>query len=455
MKKIILLLAAITIGYANANAQSCLPQGITFTTQEQIDNFQTNYPGCTEIEGDVKIGICNVTGNITNLNGLSVLTSIGGYLTIYCNKFLTSLTGLENLTSIGDYLGIRSNNALTSLTGLENLTSIGDYLEIRSNNALTSLTGLENLTFIGDYLEISSNNALTSLTGLENITSIGDYFFGFGWGNLKITHNQSLTNMTGLEGLASIGGDFIIYGNDSLISLTGLEGLTEIHGNVEIGHWTGMGIIIGNPMLTSLTGLDNLTNIGGNLSMYWNPALASLTGLDNLTSIGGNLFIAANDALTSLTGLDNIDAGSITDLTIGNNSSLSICEIQSICDYLAAPNGTVTISDNATGCNSQAQVIAACATVGVEETITESGFSIYPNPFTGQLNIEFNLPQTSNVSIQIFNAMGAKVAELHHGQLPAGQQQFTWHAGHLPKGLYFSRVQAWNETHTQKIIKVQ
>ena len=34
----------------------CLPEGITFTTQEQIDNFQTNYPGCTEIEGDVYIG---------------------------------------------------------------------------------------------------------------------------------------------------------------------------------------------------------------------------------------------------------------------------------------------------------------------------------------------------------------------------------------------------------------
>ncbi len=33
----------------------CLPEGITFTTQAQIDNFQLNYPGCTEIEGDMKI----------------------------------------------------------------------------------------------------------------------------------------------------------------------------------------------------------------------------------------------------------------------------------------------------------------------------------------------------------------------------------------------------------------
>ena len=35
--------------------QSCLPGGITFTTQAQIDSFPINYPGCSEIEGFVEI----------------------------------------------------------------------------------------------------------------------------------------------------------------------------------------------------------------------------------------------------------------------------------------------------------------------------------------------------------------------------------------------------------------
>ena len=81
--------------------------------------------------------------------------------------------------------------------------------------------------------------------------------------------------------------------------------------------------------------------------------------------------------------------------------------------------------------------------------------SVSPNPFSQYAVIGFYLPYTAHVSIQIFNAMGAKVAELHHGQLPAGQQQFRWDAGDLPKGLYFCRVQAGQETTTQKIIKVQ
>jgi hypothetical protein len=31
---------------------------------------------------------------------------------------------------------------------------------------------------------------------------------------------------------------------------------------------------------------------------------------------------------------------------------------------------------------------------------------------------------------------------------------FTWNAGNLPKGIYFCRVQAGQETFTKKIIKI-
>lgn len=76
MKKIIYLIAAVAMSHSLAFSQPCLPEGITFTTQEQIDNFQSNYPGCTDIMGTVLIE----GNNITNLDGLSVITSVGGYL---------------------------------------------------------------------------------------------------------------------------------------------------------------------------------------------------------------------------------------------------------------------------------------------------------------------------------------------------------------------------------------
>ena len=153
---------------------TCLPEGITFSNQAQIDNFQINYPCCNGIVGDVIIS----GGDITNLNGLSVLNSFYGSLRIGYwgieNPSMTNLSGLDNVTSIGGNLEIYNNDALASLTGLDNVTSIGGWLNISGNDALTNLTGLDNVTFIEGWLSVRANDALTSLTGLDNLTSIGE-----------------------------------------------------------------------------------------------------------------------------------------------------------------------------------------------------------------------------------------------------------------------------------------
>ena len=215
----------------------CLPEGITFTTQEEIDNFQTNYPGCTEIEGDVIIS----GTEITNLNGLSVLTSIGGDFDIVGNEILTSLSGMEGITSIGATLSIWGNGTLISLSGLEGLTSIGGEFTIDSNSSLECMTGLENLTSIGGNLNINGNEAMTSLFGLESLTSIGYA--------LNISSNYTLANLSGLESLTSIGWALRIEGNDDLTGMSGLESLTSIGGELLIRY---------NYALTSLFGLENI-----------------------------------------------------------------------------------------------------------------------------------------------------------------------------------------------------
>ncbi len=129
-----------------SQSQPCLPDGITFTTQSQIDSFQINYPNCTEVEGHVAIS----GEDITNLDGLNVITSIGGYLFIGYNDVLSSLSGLDNVTSIGEYLEIKINDTLTDLSGLDGLITLGGYMSIFHNSELTSISGLVNLTSIGE-----------------------------------------------------------------------------------------------------------------------------------------------------------------------------------------------------------------------------------------------------------------------------------------------------------------
>lgn len=421
------------------SAQSCLPQGIVFNAQSAIDSFPINYPGCTEIEGDVKIS----GFGITNLNGLSTITIIGGTLRILNNLDLLSLSGLTSLTSIGESLMISGNRLLTNLSGLDNLSFIGVNLILFTNgftsfnglssitfinnaffivdhDSLTNLIGLESIISIGSDFVIQGNDNLTSLTGLDSVTFIDNFLIDFNPslislsgleavidipGGLNIWNNNALKNITGLHGLTNLGGaSFInnsslaslsglenitsltsgldIYNNDSLVNLNGLDSITSIGGLVSIldnnslinlsglDNVTSIGgylTIKNNDVLTSLTGLNNVTSIGGYLTIWDNNTLTSLSGLIKLTSIGDYLAILDNDILTSLYGLDNIYSYSIEDVHIQNNDSLSFCAVKSICDYLASSTiYGAYISNNECGCNSRAEVEAACATYAKE-----------------------------------------------------------------------------------------
>jgi hypothetical protein len=397
MKKFYLILILFLFSTPFVLAQSCLPSGMTFTTQQQIDDFATNYPNCNEIEGNVLIeesifeDITNLNGlaqlvsiggdlvinynyELTNLSGLENITSIGGSLTIHQNVDLPNLSGLENIVSVGGDLQISNNYALPNISGLENIASIGEKLTISNNwvltnlsglvslssiggsiriflnGSLTNLSGLENIMSLSGDLEILSNSGLTSLSGLENIASVG--------GKLTISINPALTNLSGLENILSVGGTFHIYNNDALLSLSGLENLSSIGNSLQIN---------GNPYLMNLSSLENLTSIGSVLQIIENDELTSLSGLDNLLSIGGFLYIYENDALTSLSGIQNIDPSTIEsqngfneDLNIFDNASLSECEVQSICDFLDLPNKTKKILNNMTGCNNVTEINNAC-----------------------------------------------------------------------------------------------
>ena len=349
-------------------SNTCPTGDITFSTQVEINNFSTNYPGCTEIMGNVCIGDCtfpNTNSNISNLNGLSQLTTITGDIYIQHNPNLINFAGLENITSVGGQVNIVYNDALTSLSGLSNLSSIDELIVIQ-NDALTNISGLTGITNIGN-LFIAENDALVNFSGLDNVTNIG--------GDVTVLYNNGLTNFTGLNNVTSIGGNVFTSANPVLTNFTGLNNVASIGGYLEIsfnnaltnflglGNVTSIGSYVrinGNTALTSFLGLNSLTAIGHEFYVYDNPVLTDLTNLSNLTTIAGELYFGYNNDLTSLHGLDNIDHTTITNLTIESNPLLSLCDVQSICDYLAVPSNPATISGNATGCASRVEVEAAC-----------------------------------------------------------------------------------------------
>jgi hypothetical protein len=85
-------------------------------------------------------------------------------------------------------------------------------------------------------------------------------------------------------------------------------------------------------------------------------------------------------------------------------------------------------------------------TTSVEENqIMPAEFSLdqnYPNPFNATTSIQYDLPEESEVTIEIYNILGRKVETLISGILPAGWHSVIWDAENQPSGVYFYRINA-------------
>ena len=465
MKKLILLSITFLASIAGIS-QGCLPEGITFSTQQQIDDFQINYPGCTEIEGDVTIS----GDDIENLNGLNVITSIYGDLRIYGNMMLQNLSGLDSISSIGGGLIISGNWSIVSFENLSNLSEIGGGLQIRANFYLESLSGLENIdpSSITD-LEITSNGSLSECeiesicTYLSNpngevdifynssgCNSITDIAYSCGtslpclpYGNYHFylqseidSFQYDYENCTELNGYVNIVGEYIynlngldivtnvekdlIIGTTSLSNLSGLDNLVSIGETLEIGS---------NNNLTGFEGLNSLNTIGEDIHIVNNYSLSNLNSLINLNSVGELFTIYGNDELLSLSGLDNVDFGSMISLSIFDNLSLSTCNIESVCEYLMDPNG-IYIDNNAPGCNTIEEIEDSCLTATQETTFKKNNFKIFPNPTKKTITIE----STSKIeAVSIFNQTGQKNIEI-------ASPQNKIDVSTLQPGLYYIEV---------------
>ena len=145
-----------------------------------------------------------------------------------------------------------------------------------------------------------------------------------------------------------------------------------------------------------------------------------------------------------MSGLDNINAESINSLSITNNSLLKTCAVQSICDYLANPSGTITISNNNTGCNTQSEVETACENLSIEELKSNELFKIFPNPTRNKLSIK-NTRELIIDEINIFNQLGERI---HSINAPGNYIDISI----LNKGVYFVEIKSSHNIYRQKLI---
>lgn len=434
---------ALTWVKDTATISQCPPGDVFLNTQAQVNQFAIDYPNCTTIAGLLRIGqgISDLPSDITNVSPLSNITSVSGNLFIQNNGVLQNVNGL-NIATVGGYLYVggdhvgKTNLMLTNLDGLSSLTSVAKDIYIRDNPMLTSISGLQNTTFqvfdgyglsillnpalavcnlpnfctylanpaathprdisgnlaacvnaaavvaacstpqcppgnvtlttqaqvnqfaidypnctqINGYLTIGGNN-ITNVNALSNLTSTV--------GSLDITANPLLTDISGLSNITSVGQELAIRNNAVLQSVASLSNINTVTG----GLW-----VSGNPQLQSLNGLQNIhsvggggliirnndalqnisvlsgiTTVGGLLSVRENAQLLTLDGLQNITAVGGNLLVIDNDALQNINNLNGITTVDGAIWVLRNPLLQNLNGLQNIVEV----GGDIDVSDNA------------------------------------------------------------------------------------------------------------
>ncbi len=82
-------------------------------------------------------------------------------------------------------------------------------------------------------------------------------------------------------------------------------------------------------------------------------------------------------------------------------------------------------------------------------------FPNYPNPFNSSTKIEYNLPRTEKVKIEVFNILGQRIETLINKSMPAGSNEVEFTAKDLPSGVYYYKIETEEFREVRKMLLIR
>ena len=322
--------------------------------------------GCTNSVANAVTVITNAGGMITNLtiddnpgtgtpisdlSGLSVLTGLTGNLNVrrigQNGATITNLSGLSNLASVGGTITIggSATNANPGLDdiGLSGLTWVGANFTVSYNPNVTSIA-YPGVSVVG-VMQILNNASVNSISGFAGTV-----------GNVSVTSNGALSSVN--LGFSAVTGNLTVQNNGTGVSSLTFPNLMTVGGSISMNNTAANAVAatVGFPSLTGVTGNFFLIRVLGSLNA---PLLTNVNGELRINT--NSTFANFDASLPSLTGVGN--------LTIQNNPQLSTC-CRVLCQV--AVSGSRTISGNAPGCQSMANINATCTPTACPSNQTRS-----------------------------------------------------------------------------------
>ena len=226
-------------------------------------------------------------------------------------------------------------------------------------------------------------------------------------------------------------GNEIVNGIDVNVTSSGMVEYNDIYCTETFPYVAGFNVMNGNgdgsftfafsPSVNALT-----LNFGG---------ISNLSGSSEMVSLdinGSHYVIPSEGTLNSCGPLAVLTPnGDIVACTSCNGSGWNETTIQGPISTLTVTNTVLSGSPN----GSIFSLFICDPFLGVEENVVNSGYKIYPNPFTDYVILETSR-ELSNAKILVYNSLGQLVQELNN----INGNNVTINRNNLTNGLYFLKL---------------
>ncbi len=163
---------------------------------------------------------------------------------------------------------------------------------------------------------------------------------------------------------------------------------------------------------------------------------------------------SSEGAIVSAAAMDGNDGGwpLLYGTSAVSSSNLSVAFDEDQISNSERSHTTEQVAYMVFGTQSSAKVVASSENLFDELPEQTDLLQNYPNPFNPSTNIRYELKETANVTISVYNMLGQEVARLVDGQRSAGIHTVTFDASNLSTGLYIYRLNVAGKLYSKKML---
>jgi hypothetical protein len=266
------------------------------------------------------------------------------------------------------------------------------------------------------------------------------------------------------ENRADDGGGILCRYSDPLISNTVISSNSADRGG-------GLFCVGSDPVVANIVIAGNTAEYGGGIfSLSSSPLITNTIVWYNVAEDGPQIFgdspqITYSDIQGGWEGQRNVDVAPLFRDTTGGDFHLMAINCGDSSDSPCIDVGDPAISDSLLDCSwglgtthsDMGAYGGGSMMTGINDVHSDVSHRLtlarnYPNPFNVSTSIMYYLPESSYLTIEIYNLLGQQAATLFEGAQQAGEHHITWHADAFPSGVYFARLKTPKASQSIKMV---